>query len=112
MNATTDIWDLFECLKCYKAIMQREGKTANIYINVSTGSKIASIAGTLACMIWKGTPYYTHIDYDNTRKDPSNGLPDEKDYLNSSTSCMLTFETIMIYKKSANPKFFSDSFKR
>jgi hypothetical protein len=58
--------------------MQREGKTAHIYINVSTGSKIVSIAGTLACMIWKGTPYYTHIDYDNTKKDPSDGLPDEK----------------------------------
>ena len=29
-------------------------------------------------MIWKGTPYYTHIDYDNTKKDPSDGLPDEK----------------------------------
>ncbi|MGB7882030.1 MAG: DUF6293 family protein, partial [Nitrososphaeraceae archaeon] len=51
-KVTTDIWDLFECLKCYKAIMQREGETAHIYINVSTGSKITSIAGTLACMIW------------------------------------------------------------
>jgi Family of unknown function (DUF6293) len=29
-------------------------------------------------MIWKGTPYYTNIDYDNTKKDPSDGLPDEK----------------------------------
>jgi hypothetical protein len=60
------------------SIMQRESKTAHIYINVSTGSKIASIAGTLACMIWKGTPYYTHIDYDNIKKDPTDGLPDEK----------------------------------
>ena len=58
--------------------MQREGKTAHIYINVSTGSKIASIAGTLACMIWKGTPYYSHIDYDNIKKDPTDGLPDER----------------------------------
>ena len=76
-KVTTDIWDLFECLKCYKAIMQKEGETAQIYVNVSTGSKIVSIAGTLACMIWKGTPYYTHVDYDNTKKDPSDGLPDE-----------------------------------
>ena len=77
-KVTTDIWDLFECLKCYKAIMQREGKTAHIYINISTGSKIASIAGTLACMIWKGTPYYTQIDYNDTKNDPSDGLPDER----------------------------------
>ena len=77
-KVTTDIWDLFECLKCYKEIFQREGKTAHIYINVSTGSKIATIAGTLACMIWKGTPYYSHIDYDNIKKDPSDGLPNER----------------------------------
>jgi hypothetical protein len=77
-KVTTDIWDLFECLKSYKTIMQREGRTAHIYINVSTGSKIASIAGTLACMIWKGTPYYAHVDYDITKKDPVDGLPDEK----------------------------------
>jgi hypothetical protein len=77
-KVTTDIWDLFECLKCYKAIMQREGRTAHIYINVSTGSKITSIAGTLACMIWKGTPYYAHINYDDAMKDPVDGLPDEK----------------------------------
>jgi hypothetical protein len=77
-KVTTDIWDLFECLKCYKTIMQREDKTSQIYINISTGTKIASIAGTLACMIWKGTPYYAHIDYDNIKKDPSDGLPDEK----------------------------------
>lgn len=76
-KVTTDIWDLFECLKCYRAIMQKEGETVQIYVNVSTGSKIVSIAGTLACMIWKGTPYYTHVDYDNTKKDPSDGLPDE-----------------------------------
>jgi hypothetical protein len=29
-------------------------------------------------MIWKGTPYYTNIDYDNAKNDPSDGLPDEK----------------------------------
>jgi hypothetical protein len=23
-------------------------------------------------------PYYSHIDYDNIKKDPSDGLPDEK----------------------------------
>ena len=27
-------------------------------------------------MIWKGTPYYTHIDY-SEKKDPNDGLPDE-----------------------------------
>jgi hypothetical protein len=27
-------------------------------------------------MIWKGTPYYAHMDYNN-KKDPADGLPDE-----------------------------------
>src|SRR6476660_3562752 len=50
---TTNIWDLFECLQTYKKIITEE-QGAHIYINVSTGSKVSSIAGTLACMIWKG----------------------------------------------------------
>jgi hypothetical protein len=43
---------------------------------VSTGSKVSSIAGTMACMIWKGTPYYAHIEY-NDKTDPEDGLSDE-----------------------------------
>lgn len=54
---TTNIWDLFECLQAYKKIIKEE-QGAHVYINVSTGSKVSSIAGTLACMIWKGTTYY------------------------------------------------------
>jgi hypothetical protein len=27
-------------------------------------------------MIWKGTPYYAHIDY-NDKRDPAEDLPDE-----------------------------------
>ena len=75
-----DIWNLFDCLQTYKKIINEEeekgGKDAHVYINVSTGSKVSSIAGTLACMIWKGTPYYAHIEY-NDKKDPADGLPDE-----------------------------------
>ena len=75
-----DIWNLFDCLQTYKKIINEEeekgGKDAHIYTNVSTGSKVSSIAGTLACMIWKGTPYYAHIEY-NDKKDPADDLPDE-----------------------------------
>jgi CRISPR locus-related DNA-binding protein len=70
-----DIWDLFDCLQTYKKIMKEE-HNAHIYINVSTGSKVSSVAGTMACMIWKGTPYYAHIEY-NDKKDPADDLPDE-----------------------------------
>lgn len=59
----TNIWDLYECIKTYKQIIEKE-KNSHIYINVSTGSKISCIAGMLACMIWRGTPYYAMINYD------------------------------------------------
>ena len=75
-----DIWDLFDCLQTYKKIIKEEeekgGKNTHIYINVSTGSKISSVAGTMACMIWKSTPYYAHMEY-NDKKDCADGLPDE-----------------------------------
>src|ERR1700739_2480280 len=78
---TTDIWNLFECLETYKRIIKEEeergGRDTHIYINISTGSKISCIAGTMACMIWKGTPYYVHIVYNHDKKDPADGLPDE-----------------------------------
>jgi CRISPR/Cas system-associated protein Csm6 len=69
----------FKSLQTYKKIIkevEEQGKNVHLYINVSTGSKVSSIAGTLACMIWKGTPYYAHIDY-NDKKDPVDYLPDE-----------------------------------
>ena len=77
---TMNIWDLFDCLETYKKIIndeeREEGKNSHIFVNVSTGSKVSSIAGTMACMIWKGTPYYAHIEY-NDKRDPEDGLPDE-----------------------------------
>jgi len=30
-------------------------------VNVSTGTKITAIAGTLASMLWKGEPYYAQV---------------------------------------------------
>ena len=75
-----NIWDLFECLETCKKIINDEeresGKGTHIFVNVSTGSKVSSIAGTMACMIWKGTPYYARIEY-NDKKDPEDDLPDE-----------------------------------
>jgi hypothetical protein len=89
LTRRTNIWDFFECLKTYRQIIreeeqqssgqkERDGHGTHIYINVSSGSRVTAIAGMIACMIWKGTPYYAHIDYENSKKDPADGLPDEK----------------------------------
>jgi hypothetical protein len=59
-----NIWDLFTCLEKYREIFDSE-KDNYVHVNVSTGSKIISIAGMIACMLWKGMPYYTRLDYDD-----------------------------------------------
>lgn len=66
----SEIWDLFDILNKFKRIFAKESESgSHVYVNVSTGSKVASIAGTLACMIWKGIPYYAHVDYDAEEVD-------------------------------------------
>lgn len=58
-----DIFDLFCCLEKFREIFQKENGN-HIHVNVSTGSKILSIAGMLACMLWRGAPYYAKLDYE------------------------------------------------
>lgn len=55
--------DLFDILRAYREIIEEESQN-HIYINVSTGTKIHSIAGMLVSMIFKEEksdiyPYYT-----------------------------------------------------
>jgi hypothetical protein len=64
----TEIWDVFRALEQLRGIFERElrtdrraGGTVPIRINVSTGTKITAIAGTLACMLWRGEPYYVQV---------------------------------------------------
>jgi hypothetical protein len=64
----TDLWDVFHALASLRAIFDAEGRTDRnardvvpLRVNVSTGTKITAIAGTLACMLWNGTPYYAQV---------------------------------------------------
>jgi hypothetical protein len=59
-----NIWDLFSAVEEYRKIFLSE-KGNHIHVNVSTGSKIISIAGMISCMLWNGSPYYTKLDYDD-----------------------------------------------
>lgn len=63
-----DIWDVFGALAELRHIFEEEGRAERhaqgvvpIRINVSTGTKITAIAGTLACMLWRGEPYYVQV---------------------------------------------------
>jgi hypothetical protein len=62
-DAYADIFDLFGCLEEYRRIFESE-RGNHVHVNVSTGSKIVSIAGMIACMLWEGTPYYAKLDYE------------------------------------------------
>jgi hypothetical protein len=64
----TDLWDVFHALESLRSIFEAEGRTDRsardivpLRVNVSTGTKITAIAGTLACMLWNGTPYYAQV---------------------------------------------------
>jgi hypothetical protein len=53
--------DIFGYLEKYREIFNAE-QGNDIFVNLSTGNKIASIAGMMACMLWKGIPYYVRLE--------------------------------------------------
>jgi len=54
-----DIHNLEECFSTISEILYREASEGNeVYVNVSSGTNILCIAGTMACMMWGGAPYY------------------------------------------------------
>lgn len=59
-----DLWDPYKCIEQYREIIIAEkGNGNHVYVNVSTGTRINSIAGMLACMMWGGEPYYARLTY-------------------------------------------------
>ncbi len=64
----TDPWSVFDTLATYRGIFDAERRSVRgaagvlpVRVNVSTGTKITAIAGTLACMLWNGEPYYVQV---------------------------------------------------
>ena len=64
----TELWDVFHALSSFRQIFEAERRTDRtarevlpVRVNVSTGTKITAIAGTLACMLWNGSPYYAQV---------------------------------------------------
>ena len=70
-----DIWDLYQCIEKFREIILKEGNN-HVYFNVSTGTKITSIAGMFSCMLWNANPYYAKVNY-LTRKKEMNILPED-----------------------------------
>ncbi|AXG12003.1 HFX_2341 family transcriptional regulator domain-containing protein [Haloplanus rubicundus] len=52
-----DLFDLYNSLGKF-ADKIREYENEDVYVNLSTGSKVTAIAGMIACMVFEATPYY------------------------------------------------------
>jgi len=63
----TDMWDLYQCLEKFREIIFKERKN-QIFINVSSGTKITAIAGMLSCMLWNANPYYARVTYEDPKR--------------------------------------------
>jgi len=63
-----DVWNLYDCIEKFREILLEEKRRGNhVYLNVSTGTKITSIAGMLSCMLWGAYPYYARVSYPSTK---------------------------------------------
>jgi hypothetical protein len=62
-----NIWNLVECITKFKEIIRKERGNA-VFINVSTGTKVTAIAGTIVSMLEGSTPYYAKVDHAQQRQ--------------------------------------------
>ncbi len=62
-----DLWNLYKCVEGFRKIIL-DAKENHVYVNVSTGTKITSIAGMLSCMMWNAHPYYAPVSYVGRKK--------------------------------------------
>jgi hypothetical protein len=67
-----DFYNFSEILQTYARIIHQEQQAGNaIFFNVSTGGKMNSLAGMLACLLFGVTPYFCMQDFkENYIPDP------------------------------------------
>jgi hypothetical protein len=63
-----DFYNFTEVLQIYAKLMHQEQQAGNqVFFNVSTGGKMNSLAGMLACLLFGGTPYFCMEDFEEER---------------------------------------------
>lgn len=73
VDVFVDLWNLYDCLDKFRTIVLSERNSGNhVYVNVSTSTKIISIAGMLSCMLWGAHPYYVPVSYPSFKEE---GIP-------------------------------------
>lgn len=62
------IWDFQKNMSMLCELVRREKSAGNfVYINLSSGSKLSAVAGTLAALMYGATPYYVRAEHYNIK---------------------------------------------
>lgn len=99
IGTVNEFFDLYSMMAeiCYLLRKEKEVEGNEVYINVSAGSCISSIASTLVCLMYGGEAYYLRPDgysekwgkdcafYENGRCIYSEDISDDKKYFPIST---------------------------
>lgn len=57
------LWDFRKQMSLFCELVRKEKAQGNfVYINLSSGSKLSAIAGTLAALMYGAVPYYAHAE--------------------------------------------------
>ncbi len=107
-----DFYNFTEILQTYAKIIRQEQQAGNtIFFNVSTGGKINSLAGMLACLLFGGIPYFCQQDFEEEKEhripDPPIILNFPKFHIEKPPLELVRFlDTLEKYGiKQINPKF-------
>jgi hypothetical protein len=78
-----DIMDMYSVIKAVARVAQRH-EDDQVYVNLSTGSKLSAIGGMIACMsVGNATPYYVEPEHYGEREDNpeplSHGIADTRE---------------------------------
>jgi len=100
-----DIYDFYKYFEIVASIFNGENSNENqILFNISTGSKIHSIIGILACEMFKGQHYYVKKDYEQ------NMIPDTPEILSFRIPSFYPIERELVHflvkikeKREKNP---------
>ncbi|MCK4928676.1 MAG: hypothetical protein KAR76_02975 [Methanosarcinales archaeon] len=74
------IWDFQKTMSLLCELVRREKSAGNfVYINLSSGSKLSAVAGTLASLMYGATPYYVraaeyNIEFPETKNGDIKGV--------------------------------------
>lgn len=77
------LWDFRRQMSLLCELVRKERSSGNfVYINLSSGTKLSAIAGTLASLMYGAVPYYAQAEnYNIEHSDIKGGKISQKEYI-------------------------------